>query len=833
LSVIDFFTRRPTTGSAIPAADADISLAFLGAIVESSNDAIVGATLDGRVVSWNPAATRLYGYAAGEILGEPSSRLVPPESQDDERRILERVRRGERVEHFETTRIAKDGRRLDISLTVSPVRDAAGTVVAASEVARDIEGQKRTERAAAQLAAIVESSEDAVISKDLDGIIQTWNASAERIFGHSAAEMIGTRIMAIIPPELQDEERTIITRIRMGERIEHFDTIRLAKDGRRIPISLTISPIRDPNGEIVGASKIARDISERRRAERELTESRRRLAVEAAALSRLGEASTRLWESRSLAAGLDELLRTARTLMGAEKGNVQLLNPARNTLSIVTAEGFGPAFMAVFEHVPADDRRAACGRALATGRPVVIEDVMVDPEYAPFRDAASAAGYRAVVSVPFYAADGATLGALSVHFPSPHRPTEAEMRRLHLYCRQASDFIQRIRLEHALRGREDALREADRRKDEFLAMLAHELRNPLAPIRYAVGALRRPGTTVEQRAHAYDVLERQAGHMSRLLDDLLDISRITRGALELKKEPMSFGRVVETAIEAARPFIDAKGHELTVEMPEQPVWLVADAVRLAQVFSNLVINAAKFTPPGGHITLEATRTPEGLAVSVRDDGAGMAADMLPRLFTLFTQGPAARDDAAPGLGVGLAMARGLVELHGGTIEAKSAGPGRGSEFIVRLPVEGVPAEAERAAAPAAAPAPAPTATLRILVVDDNRDAADSCATLFELAGHRAMAAYNGTQALALGETFVPHIVLLDIGLPDLNGFEVARRIRATGWGAGIPLVAVTGWGQVEDRQRAFEAGFDRHLTKPVAAETIQDLVRSLSAPPPD
>ncbi|HET8691449.1 MAG TPA: ATP-binding protein, partial [Steroidobacteraceae bacterium] len=483
------------------------------------------------------------------------------------------------------------------------------------------------------------------------------------------------------------------------------------------------------------------------------------------------------------------------------------------------------AFMGVFEHIPADDQRPACGRALAAGRPIVIEDVMADPEYAPFRETAQAAGYRAVIAVPLFAADGATLGALSVHFPSPHRPTEAEMRRLALYCRQASDFIQRIRLEHALRGREDALKEADRRKNEFLAMLAHELRNPLAPIRYAVGALRMPGTSAEQRAQAYGVLERQVGHMSRLLDDLLDISRITRGVLELKKEPMSLARVVETSIEAAKPFIDTKRHQLRITLPDHAVWLVADPVRLAQVFSNLLINAAKYTSPGGHIELTATNGSDGLTVCVRDDGIGMAPEMLPKLFTLFSQGPAARDDAAAGLGVGLAMVRGLVELHGGTVEARSAGPGRGSEFIVRLPVESVPAAEETEARSP----PAPTTTLRILVVDDNRDAADSCATLFELAGHRTAVAYNGTQALELGGSFVPHVVLLDIGLPDLNGFEVARRIRTTGWGAGIPLVAVTGWGQEEDRRRAIEAGFDRHLTKPVAAETIQELVNALSS----
>jgi PAS domain S-box-containing protein len=826
MSVIDFFTRRASDvpGSRSPR-EADIPLAFLGAIVESSDDAIVGTTLDGHIISWNAAATRMYGHQSADVIGRPAELLVPPDLRDEERRIFEKVRRGERVEHFETTRIAHDGRRIPVSLSVSPVLDAGGLVIAASEIARDIEQQKRAERASAQLGAIVESSDDAVVSKDLNGIIQSWNAGAERIFGYSRAEIVGRHVTTIIPPELHDEERTIIERIRAGERVEHFDTVRVSKDGSRIPVSLTVSPIRDPEGRIIGASKIARDISERRRAERDLLEGRRRLAAEAAALARLNEASVRLWHSRSLAAGLDEVLRTMRALTGAEKGNVQFLNPTRNTLTIVAHAGFEPDFLATFEHLPANDARAACGRALTAGQPVVIEDVLVDKAYAAFHDVARAAGYRSVIAVPLFAADGQRLGAISMHFPSPHRPTEAEMRRLQLYCRQVGDFIQRIRLENALRQRESELQDADRRKDEFLALLAHELRNPLAPIRYAIATARKEASTGEQRAHALDVLDRQAAYMSRLLDDLLDISRITRGILELKKEPTSLESVIATSVEAAQPFIDARRHLLTVTLPDRPVWLVADAVRLSQVFSNLLINAAKYTPEDGQVELTAVNGHDGLVVTIRDNGAGIAPEMLPKLFTLFSQDKSLLDHAGGGLGVGLAMVRGLVELHRGTVQARSAGPGRGSEFVVRLPVERVPA-ADELAEPE--PPAEPKATLRVLVVDDNRDAADSCATLLELSGHRALTAYNGTRALQLGESFLPHVMLLDIGLPDLNGYEVARRVRASDWGAGLCLVAVTGWGKEEDRVRAREAGFDHHMTKPVAPGAIESLVECLA-----
>jgi PAS domain S-box-containing protein len=832
LGVSDLFSRRAASDKA-PASvtpnthdEHGMPLAFLGAIVESSDDAIIGMTLEGLIISWNAAATRIYGHKQSDAVGQHITALIPPEFRDEEQRILDKVRRGERVAHFETTRATKDGRRVRVSLAVSPVRDATGTVIAASETARDIEAQKLAERATAQLAAIVEFSDDAVVSKTLDGIIQSWNKGAQRIFGYTPEEMIGKPITTIIPPELQGEESMIMERIRNGLPVEHFDTTRIAKDGHRVSISLTVSPIRNAQGKVIGASKIARDVSQRKRAERELVESRRRLAAEAAALVRLSEASTRLWQSRSLASGLDEVLRTVKELTGATKGNVQLVNAGRNTLSIVAYDGFDAGFLAAFEHLSMDNSRAACGRALASGGPVAIEDVLTDPAYAEYHDIARAAGYRAVVSVPLFGADGSKLGAISVHFPSPHRPAEAEMRRLQLYCRQASDFIQRIRLEHTLRQREDALREADSRKNEFLALLAHELRNPIAPIRYALAMMRKPGASAEQRARAEDIIDRQAAHMGRLLDDLLDVSRITRGSLELRKSVTTLDSAVATAVEAAQPFIDAKHHALKIELPDHVVRMEADPARLAQILSNLLINAAKFTPEGGRIELEATNGDRDVTVTVRDNGIGIGPELMPRLFTLLAQPQPALDRSENGLGVGLALVRGLVHLHGGTIEARSAGPGRGSEFIVRLPVGAAAAQEEK---PHDA-GQAGSAGLRVLVVDDNRDAADSCAMLLELSGHRARTAYNGTQALQLGENLLPHVVLLDIGLPDLNGYEVARRIRATAWGAHLPLVAVTGWGKEEDRERAFAAGFDHHLTKPVAPEAVASLVTTFSQP---
>ncbi|MBV8144355.1 MAG: PAS domain S-box protein [Gammaproteobacteria bacterium] len=499
----------------------------------------------------------------------------------------------------------------------------------------------------ALLAAIVESSDDAIVSKTLEGRILSWNPGATRIFGYQPAEVIGKPITIIIPEELHAEELQILAKLRRGERIDHFDTVRVTKDGRRLAISLTVSPVRAADGTVIAASKVARDVSERKLAEQRLRDS------------------------------------------------------------------------------------------------------------------------------------------------------------------------------------EEALRLADRRKDEFLALLAHELRNPLAPIRYALAANRKPGRTPEQCRHAEEIIERQVTHMSRLLDDMLDISRITRGTLELKKSRVELTSVIGAAIETARPMLDEKHHTLVLDLPTQPVQLEADAVRLAQVFSNLLINAAKYTDPGGHIRLGATRQGDRVVVTVTDNGIGIPADLLPRVFSMFFQSSAALARAEGGLGVGLSLVRGLVSLHGGTVEARSNGPGRGSEFIVRLPV-GTPAplavdagvEGENICADAG---------LKILIVDDNRDAADTCAMLLEASGHHVQTAYTARQGLELARAFRPHALLLDIGLPDMDGYRLAEKIRDLPWGRGAVLVAVTGWGQEQDRKRAVAAGFDQHLVKPISAETVEMLLQSLGA----
>jgi PAS domain S-box-containing protein len=507
--------------------------------------------------------------------------------------------------------------------------------VAANQAALVLQHQ-RADAAQALLAAIVESSEDAIVSKSLDGIITSWTAAAERLFGYTPAEAIGQSITLIIPRERWDEEKGILERLRRGQRIEHFETVRQSKQGRLIDLSLTISPVRDSTGRIIGASKVARDITAQKAAEK-------------------------------------------------------------------------------------------------------------------------------------------------------------------------------------------ALKEADRRKDEFLAMLAHELRNPLAPIRNAVQILRTKGPPVPELQWAREVIDRQARQMARLVDDLLDVSRISQGKIVLRKERIELAAVVSSAVEASRPLMEKWGHELSVALPPEPVSVEADPTRLIQVLLNLLTNAAKYTNQGGRISLTAERQDDRVLIQVKDNGIGIPREMLPRIFDMFTQGERSMERPQGGLGIGLTLVKRLVELHGGTVQVHSDGPGTGSEFVVRLlVVEKSPHQGPHDTADDAQAVAPPRS--RILVVDDNQDAADSLARLLRMMDHEVHTAYDGLEAVGAAAVLKPDVVLLDIGLPKLNGYDAARRIREQVGGNDMVLIALTGWAQEEDRRRSQEAGFDHHMTKPVELDALEQLL---------
>ena len=381
---------------------------------------------------------------------------------------------------------------------------------------------------------------------------------------------------------------------------------------------------------------------------------------------------------------------------------------------------------------------------------------------------------------------------------------------------------QRAALEIALRGKIDELAEVDRRKDEFLAMLGHELRNPLAPVTTALQIMRIHESEPSRVARSREIVERQIEHMTRLIDDLLDVSRITRGKIELREQPLLLSSVIERAVESARPLIDERGHRVVLDLPTEPVWFVADPARLAQVFANLLNNAAKYTDVGGRIWLHARVDGKDLVVGVKDDGPGLTKELRKHAFDLFMQGPQTRARARGGLGIGLTLVRRLVELHGGTVEALSEGPGRGTEFVVRLPLR-LPLVADGAPPTAAIAAAGPRR--RILVVDDNVDAAEALGELLRDYGHEVATAHDGPQALDNARLHRPEIVLLDISMPEMDGYEVARRIRGElGLGDAL-LIALSGYGEDRHRRLAREAGFDHHVTKPVDASRLEELLK--------
>jgi signal transduction histidine kinase/ActR/RegA family two-component response regulator len=376
-----------------------------------------------------------------------------------------------------------------------------------------------------------------------------------------------------------------------------------------------------------------------------------------------------------------------------------------------------------------------------------------------------------------------------------------------------------------VQARARALEDADRRKDEFLATLAHELRNPLAPIRHAARLLESGTMDGTQQKWARDVISRQVRRMALLLDDLLDVSRITRGRLQLKVETVSLDSIVDAAVEIARPLIDARHHHLKIALPATPVLLSVDPLRISQSLANLLTNSAKYTDGEGEIDLTARVTEEGLVLVVRDNGIGFAPETAPHLFEMFSQASSAVARSEGGLGIGLALVKGLIGLHSGSVEAHSPGVGRGSEFVIRLPKSAIAFISPEAPGEVVVPR-AGTSTSRIMVADDNRDAADSLAMLLKTQGYQVTVGYSGAEALQMARATAPHVAILDIGMPDMTGYEVAAQLRAAPWGKDICLIAVTGWGQEDDKARAAAAGFDHHLTKPVDPDDVARLLQA-------
>jgi PAS domain S-box-containing protein len=649
----------------------------------------------------------------------------------------------------------------------------------------------------ALLAGVIESALDPVLTVDEGGRIALFNPAAEQTFGCRQGEVLGRAVSDFLPAWPGPAGRTGAANAASFR----WETEGLRCDGARLPLEVAVSPAA-ANGRRWWTC-IARDVTERRGAE----EERARLIREQAARreaertsAALRESEQRLREQHDWLEGVLNLMPVPLLLVEPGSARVLFANRAADELAGGSFPRGRPAeeYHLVYHCTDAEGRR-------------IPDDQMP--------------GVRV--------ARGERLDGFELNWHTPggcrallvHADTLPAMHGL-----PATGVIVFQDVSH-LKRVEAELRESHRRKDEFLATLAHELRNPLAPIRNALAVLRLAGDDGSHAEEARAMMERQVRQMVRLIDDLLDISRITRGKIELRKERVPLAEVVRSAVESSGPLIEEFRHTLTVTLPPGPMVLEADPTRLAQVLLNLLNNAAKYTEPGGRIDVRADvaggrdgASPAALEVRIRDNGIGIPKEMLPRVFEMFTQGQHSRDRAQGGLGIGLSLVRGLVRLHGGTVEANSEGPGRGSEFVVRLPLPAQ--EPHGARMPSASPPSCNGATvhLRVLIVDDNIDAAESLALLLDMVGHETRTAPDGPTALGTAFTFLPDVVLLDIGLPGMSGYDVARQLRQAPGLSGVLLVAMTGWGQEDDQRRSREAGFDYHLVKPVDANALQQLL---------
>jgi PAS domain S-box-containing protein len=1047
--------------------------ALLAAIVSSSDDAILSATLDGVITSWNAGAERMYGWSAAEALGRPLALIVPDDRTEEALGLLRRVARGERVEHHETVRLTSTGRRIDVLLGVSPVHDAQGRVVGASKVARDITAAKAAQaqrRAAEERLRLITDNVPALIAYvDREGRYRFVNQGYEQWFDRPRAQLLGQRVCDVLGEDVWRVVGPRMAHAFAGEAVQYEAELRINGTDRFIEARYV--PHRGDDGRVEGAAVMVHDVAPRWRAAQALARSEERLAlaVRAAGIGifDLDHDAGELHASDELrellgwppqqgadARALDDSVHPAdreayaqgrrdaqdprgdglftleyrvqrpdgtqrwvsaraQTLFGGEGPSRRAVRTTGVLVDVserreveqalrrsealhrllvsmhdATATqrdpralqrevaqrlgrqlGASRCLYAEFEdggrharvlHDYTDGVASIAGvhrvhdfgplaQALAAGRTFIVADAQHDARLAAgrAREAYAALDIVAQLCVPLVK-DGRLVASLSVHqrYPRQWQRDEIELveqlaqrtwfaletagaqaalresrdvlglamraGRMGAWSRQlasgevwwsheleelfglapgafggneeafldlvhpedreavlravrqgtasVSDYAVEFRFRHAdghwgwMEGRGRAvadaggraamlyglgiditerkqseqelqrlnaeLQHAARRKDEFLATLAHELRNPLAPMRNAleIQRLHLPQGDAQLR-WSHELMQRQLRQLTRLVDDLLEIARITQGRLELRRQPLELAEVVQGAVDAAQPLLQARQHRFTASLPDAPLALVGDAARLTQVVLNLLNNAAQYTPEGGRIELALRREGGEAVISVRDNGIGLAAEHLPHIFDMFSQVQPALERTHGGLGVGLSLAKALAGLHGGSVVARSEGPGRGSEFELRLPLPPLPPVAQT---PVAAPVAA-TAARRVMVVDDNPDAAESLALLLELQGHEVRTAHDGLAAVALAREYRPALAIVDIGLPGISGYEVARRIRGQDGGAGMLLVALTGWGQAQDKQAALEAGFDRHLTKPVAPEQLDEL----------
>lgn len=566
----------------------------------------------------------------------------------------------------------------------------------------------------------------------------------------------------------------------------------------------------------------------RQQVEESLRQSEARLQMELADTKLLQSISAHLIYEEHVDSLYSEITDAALTIMQSDFASMQMYYPERGTkgeLKLLASSGLSQEGREFWAWV-GDGSGTLCAVAMWTGKRVMSSD-MYNCEHVintPDHEMFARAGVLAAQSTPLFSRSGELLGMISTHWTRNHTPSDRDLNLLDILARQAADLIERKKGEEALRQTQIALTEADRRKDEFLATLAHELRNPLAPIRNALQIMR-ADSTGDKVQELLPMMDRQVVHLVRLIDDLLDVSRIRQGKIELRREKITLQNAVYDAVEICHLFIERNSHSLTLSLPEEPIWIDADSTRIAQIISNLLNNAVKYTPRGGHIVVSAYSDSGNAVLSVTDTGQGIPADMLPKVFDLFTQVDRNLERSQGGLGIGLALVKQFLDMHSGTIKATSSGLNQGCTFTISLPLATAPDvgtsctdhDEENLAL-------TNVDTLRVLVVDDNVASAQTMSWILELEGHETKLAHDGVDALVLANTFIPDAILLDIDLPGMNGHDLCRELRKNSQFKDTLIVAQTGFGQDRDRLLTTEAGFDYHLVKPFDFKLLSQLL---------
>ncbi len=791
-----------------------LTIRHLARVVESSDDAIISKDLNGIITSWNRSAERMFGYTAGEAVGQSIRMIIPADRQAEEDMVLSHIRGGQAITQLETIRQRKDGGFIPISLTVSPIFDETGRVIGASKIARDLTERVAAATAIRRLAAVVESSDDAIVTKDLNSVITSWNKAAERMFGYTADEAMGRSIRMIIPDDLQDEEDMVLARIRAGEKVDHYETIRQRRDGTRLFISLTVSPIRNAYGQIVGASKVARDISERTRLVAAIQEN-------ATIAEKLGDVGAVVASSLDRDAIVQKVTDVATELTHAEFGaffyNVGD-DESGNSYALYTLSGAPREAFAKFPQPRATEIFAP---TFYGEGPVRLDDVTKDRRYgrsAPYYGMPPGhLPVRSYLAVPVKDFAGTVVGGLFFGHSQVAVFTAQHERLAVGVAAWASVAMENARLYEEAQA-------ANRMKDEFLAVLSHELRTPLNAIVGYSRLLRGGILTGEKAARGLETLERNATWLTQIVEDVLDVSRIVSGKIRLDVQPVELPLIIDNAIATFQPAADAKGIRLQTLVDPRVGPVSGDPGRLQQVVWNLISNAVKFTTKKGRVQVRLERVDSHVEIVVSDTGIGIRPEFLPHVFERFRQAEGGTTRKTGGLGLGLAIVRHIVEMHGGTVEATSPGEGQGATFRVRLPLmivhpDVAPSSREHPRTERREPLTSlgDLHGIRVVVIDDEEDALTLLRVVLEAAGADVTTVSSPTDAVERIAEVKPHVLVVDLGMPAMDGFELIGRIRQSEDPAvrNVPAAALTAFARSEDRTRALRRGFEMHLAKPV------------------